>query len=490
MRIVMAMGFLCLTAMATAEDWNQWLGAARRGASEGPGLLTELPAEGLPALWVVKDIPGGNSGGWGSPVIADGRVYVFVHTKSKNSDVDLGPVKYPWLSPEKRTMSDAEYEAYEVKRRDEAERRAKAFRFDQKMVCVDLKSGALLWEHTQPSVYTRFVHSGTPCVHNGRVLMLCGGRKACCWDADNGKLLWETRLPGEFRDEYFCSSFAASGNVGVVACGALFALNLQDGSILWQGDDPVTYGSHSSPVIWQSGDAAVVVANVQGGRTLGRRLGDGQLLWELQSGTRQSSPIAINNTLLTYGSSRKSGLIAFRLDPDAVEKTPEELWRFRRSADGGCTPAATDRAVFVQGERRMAKVDLETGRREWMERLPISSPRYTSPIVHGDQLLFGWQGLLAIDAAGDDFQLLYDGRISAEGRLFEREVLRRRLGLDEAGSDADSLAKAERTWQREAIRTGTLDCSTPAASEGIVVVRRRDSLAAYRLAAGGTAAKP
>ena len=121
------MALVCAPQQADAE-WPQWRGADRNGFVEAPALIESLPAEGLAAKWSLESFPGGNSGGWSSPIISNGRVYLFSHTKTKNPDVELAESKYPWLSPDKRVgMTDEEYQAYEVKRRDENERRSKAF---------------------------------------------------------------------------------------------------------------------------------------------------------------------------------------------------------------------------------------------------------------------------------------------------------------------------------------------------------------------------
>ncbi len=471
-------------ASPTVAQWPQWRGPNRDGFAPAGPLLASLPQQGLTARWVVKDIQGGNSGGWGSPVIDDHRVFVFVHSKTRNDAVELGPPQYPYLAPEKRTMSDEEFEQYEINRRIENEQRARAFRFDQRMLCLDLDTGKLLWEHTQDSAYTRFTHSGTPCVVGDHVLVLAPGRLACCWDKHSGKLLWSVTLPGEFRDEHFSSSFVSDGQTAVVACGPVFALNLADGALLWQGDANHDYASHASPVLWQTIAGTAVIANTRGGKTVARRLSDGQLLWQLDSGTGQSSPVVIDQQLLTFGSSRKSGLTAYRLNPTQWQETPVVDWRFQRAADQGCTPAVAHGAVFVQGDRRLSKVDLQTGKAIWQELLPVSSPRYTSPIVVGDQVLFAWQGVVVVDAMASNFRLIYDAKMTADGRLVEAQLLRKELDLTTTDGEGSDLAEAERIWQREAIRTSTLDCSTPAAAGGVVIFRLRDGLFCVDLHAG------
>lgn len=468
-------------ASVSVADWPQWRGPDRTGYVPTETLIPTLPPQGLEPIWKLAAFPGGNNGGWSSPVISNGRVFVYSHTKTKNPGADPGKARYPWLAPEKRVgMSDQEYAEYEVKRRDENERRAKAYRFDERLVCLDLQTGEVVWDKNEPSKYTRFTHSGTPCVADGRVFLLGAERTARCYDASTGEIIWSRRLPGDFRDEFFASSFAVDGETAMVACGPLVALRTQDGELLWQGDTPLDYQSHSSPAIWGHGATAVAIVNTQGGRTQGYRVSDGAKLWELQAGAGQSTPIVAGDLLLTYGSSRKSGLAAYRLAPAAPEKEPELAWRFQRAADSGSTPVVRGDAVFVQGEKRLAKVRLDDGDTLWQTTMTISNPRYTSLIAAGDQLFFAWEGLLAFQADGDDYLQLYDAKVDADAVLIRSDDLRKKL-LTNNRSAGDGQEISERLWQQKAVKSGPLACSTPAVSDGRIVIRLRDAVVCYDL---------
>tara|TARA_R110002049_G_scaffold2750_2_gene21798 strand:+ start:682484 stop:683989 length:1506 start_codon:yes stop_codon:yes gene_type:complete len=469
-------------------DWPQWRGPERNGYIDSVALVEQLPSDGIKPEWTIKDFDGGTSGGWSSPVISDGKVYLYAHTKTKNPDLDPGEAKYPWIAPDKRGgMTDQEYEEYEVKRRDENERRAKAFRFDERLLCVDLESGETVWDRSLECVYTRFTQSSTPCVANGRVFVLGPKRTARCYEASTGEVVWEQQLPGEFRDEFFASSFLVAGDVALVSCGPLTALSANDGTILWQGDTSTNYQSHSSPAIWSPGDSQhpehVVFANTSGGKTKAYRLSDGHKLWQLNSGTGQSTPIVAGNLLLTYGSSRKSGLTAYQLDPAAPERQPDAIWQFQRAADSGSTPVVCRDAVFVQGEKRLAKVDLASGDTVWQTTLKISNPRYTSLVAAGDQVFYGWEGLLAFAAEPDRFTAFYDAEVDSKGRLIGADDLREELKISELSSEDDGLAKAEKLWKREAISSGPLACSSPAIDAGRIVLRLKKGIVCYDLRA-------
>ncbi len=469
-------------ADSCSADWPFWRGPDQTGYVDSGPLVRELPATGLASLWKFESILGGDSGGWSSPVIADGCVFVYSHTKEKNSDANLGDEKFPWLPPEKRVgMSDQEYEQYEVQRRDENEQRAKAFRFEERLVCLDLNSGEVKWDHRRDTVYTRFTQSSTPAVSDGRVLVLSPNRTATCFDASTGEILWEKRLPGEFRDEFFSSSFVITGDIALVACGPVIALRVGDGELLWQGDTPLDYQSHSSPVVWQSSQGPIVIANTEGSQTEAYNVADGKKLWSIESGAGQSTPIVTGDLLLTYGSSRKSGLSAFALDAESPSTEPKKLWVFQGAADQGSTPVVFGNFAFVQGEKRLAKVDLENGKAVWQKTLAISNPRYTSLVAAGDQLFYGWEGLHAMDATSDDFATLYDAKITSDGRLIGADDLRRELELDKLSTEASDLEKAEKTWQREAVASGPVACTTPAISQGKIVLRLKRGLVCFDL---------
>lgn len=65
--------------------------------------------EGLEPVWISEAIPGGGSGGWGSPAIAEDRVYVFVPTRTKRDDVQLPPRQFPPLAVEEREAMSEQF---------------------------------------------------------------------------------------------------------------------------------------------------------------------------------------------------------------------------------------------------------------------------------------------------------------------------------------------------------------------------------------------
>ena len=103
-------------------------------------MIESLPPAGIQPQWISEPIKSQREGGFSSPVIVDGKVYLFAHVREQLEK--LGPAQYPYLSPDKRTgMSDEEFAKYEQNRRDESERRAKAYAFKEIVYCLDAESG-------------------------------------------------------------------------------------------------------------------------------------------------------------------------------------------------------------------------------------------------------------------------------------------------------------------------------------------------------------
>ncbi len=485
MRMVSVAAF-CIVSFAlahleAADDWPQWRGPQRNGlVPSGPALIDALPDGGLKPAWMVRDLPNLKSGGWSSPSVFEGRVYVFTHKRFSRTDAKKpGRTQFPYLPPEKRTgMTDEEYAEYEKNRRDEQEARAKAFRFDESLYCLDSETGERIWTNQRTSAYTRFPQSGSPTIAGGRIYVLGAGRIARCIGLD-GKDIWSSQLEGEFRDEHLQSSFAVIGQVAVVKCGQLFALDVDSGKVLWSAGDAKSGAVHSSPTVWRSGDEAVVIANLDGKNTVGLRAKDGEELWRVRSDAGHSSPLISGEKLITYGSSRKRGLKCF----DLSSTPPKMEWVFQGAADPGSSPVVLGDSVFVQGDRRLASVDLKTGKAKWSANLDLNRPRYTSLIAADDKVFYAFDGLLCFDATSRRFKPLMQAVVNRDGLLAEQDWFRRTLKIDEFERTAEGQKEAEVIWRKEISRSGPLPCSTPAIAGGRMYIRLQTGIACYDLRA-------
>ncbi|MDP7204487.1 MAG: PQQ-like beta-propeller repeat protein [Pirellulaceae bacterium] len=466
----------------SAADWHQWRGPDRNGTvNTGPRLLDHFPARGIHQQWYTdsETIPGIENGGWSSPVIANNRVYLFTHQKTRLGKGSLPPRKFPYLSPEKRVgMSEEEYAEYEKNRRDEDEKNSQNFRYNEQLYCLHAAKGQLLWTNDRKSVYTRFSQSGCPTVVGGRILVLGAGRLARAIDAATGKDIWQTRLPGEFRDQFLQSSFLVIDRTAIILAGSLFGLSMDDGAILWQQGDLDAGSLHSSPIPWQSPQGTVVISNMPGGKTIAVKPDDGSLIWTIDSEAGHATPLVSGDKLITYGSSRKKGLRCYQLDM----ATPKHLWTYQGTADSGSSPVAMDGNIFVQGERRLACVALETGKPHWNTLLDLNQPRYTSLLAADGKIFYGFDGLLVFRASEKRFEPLVKGKIDNKGVLADEEAFREKMGINKLETTAEGQRTAEQLWRKTFIN-GPLTCTTPALSDGRIYIRLKKGVACYDLRA-------
>lgn len=81
--VVLQIALLCAhEASAANADWPQWRGPSRDGtAVNSPKLLDAWPKDGPRLLWKSSRIPSGFEGGCGSPIVADGKVFLYVNWK-------------------------------------------------------------------------------------------------------------------------------------------------------------------------------------------------------------------------------------------------------------------------------------------------------------------------------------------------------------------------------------------------------------------------
>ena len=466
---------------ACAGDWNQWRGSNRDGlAVDSPRLIGALPAEGLRPVWKSEAIRSGRAGGWGSPVVAEGKVYLFAHERVQLREP--GKKKYPWLAPEKRTgMSAEEYAEYEVNRRNEDEAHAKAYQFRELVYCLDGRTGGTLWKNEADSLYSRFPQSGSATVMGDRLYILGAGLHARCLDAQTGNEIWSQRLEGEFRDEFFQSSIAIAEGVVVLMCQGLIGLDVATGKPLWTGDAKALRGSHSSPVVWKHEGRELIVVNVASGRTACVDPRSGEELWRVASAAGVSTPLIVGNRLLTYGNSRKGGLRCFEMSAEGA--TP--VWEFHGTADKGSSPVAVGESVFVQGERKLACVSLETGRAEWSTTLDLSRPQYTSLIAADGKVFYALEGLLCFNASREGFEPLIEAKMDAAGLMAPESVFRARLGLDALEKEPGGLEESVRLLQKTIGRAGPVACVTPAIAGGRLYLRVSDGIVCYDLRAVG-----
>ena len=419
-------------------------------------------------LWKSETFKSGFDGGWSCPIVADGNVYLFSHYRNQIEGTKIPKREFPYLSPDKRGhLTPAEYQDYEVNRRNEDEAASEFYEYTERIFAFDADSGETKWTNEKKSTFTRFLQSSTPTYENHRLYVIGAPRTVRCIDTRTSKSLWETRLPGDFRDEFFMSSPSINGDVLAVFANELYGLDKNTGEILWTKTE--YKNTHSSASAFKN--CFIVNAGDNQTRCIDAKTGDER--WAVQTYAKLSTPIIRDNLLITYGASRKGGVRAYQISPEAGK----ELWVNTESADQGCSPVLAGDHLYVMGERQLSCINLKTGERTWKEMLQVAKPRYTSIVAMDNKLFYPWEGLLAFHADPTAFSPIFVGKMDQAGLLDSREAHWKRLGFDEAPDPA----KAREQFRKKVESQGPVNCTNAAISDGRIFLRRKDHVICYDL---------
>ena len=334
---------LVIGSLAHAADWPQWRGPDRTGAIEGgPALADAWPKEGPVKVWESEPLQCGSPGGCASPVVADGRVYVYA-TEQKDGKKTEG------------------------------------------VLCLDAATGKTLWKVEGPSETEN--GSSTIAVSGGRCYGL-GDDSAYCLDAKTGKEVWKVKCAGGNG-----SPLVEDGLV-VVMADELTAFDAVQGVFAWT--QPAVKGGNNSPAVWRSGRKKYVIYNNNTTRQIACvGLADGKVLWTVAGGGSESTP-AVSGDILVIATD-KAGLAAYQL---GLAK-PQEIWNLPDLKTVGASPVISKGRVYATAGGKNICVDLRKGTVIWEG--PNGGDYYNSPIVAGDRLFAPSQnGLFQMIRAGTD----------------------------------------------------------------------------------------
>jgi outer membrane protein assembly factor BamB len=356
-------GLILLALAATcnasnAEDWWQFRGPGSNGIVEHLK-LPEAWGTDSSIKWKAA-IPGE---GWSAPIVVGQKVFVTTAVsagqKNQNSEHD-------W-----------------------------------KVLCLDAKSGKVLWSqdaiHGKPRLGTHRDNtyaSETPATDGTKIVAYFGMMGVFCYDLD-GKELWKKDL-GHFpmKNEWGTSSSPIIHN-GLVFVQAdneqksfLVALELASGKEIWRQERNET-SNWGSPIIWTNGMQSELVT---AGKTIrSYQPEDGTLLWQATSSVAgYSSTPSGNAELLVVGHQGRDGaglmVVKAGATGDISLKANETsnsniLWSTKEFAPQRSSPLIIDGQIFLLSGRTglLTCVEATTGNRLYQERLPDAGAFWASP---------------------------------------------------------------------------------------------------------------
>ncbi|MGI9473082.1 MAG: PQQ-binding-like beta-propeller repeat protein [Rubripirellula sp.] len=417
---------LALGGVVCAEDWPQWRGVRRDAVLQETDLLDELPEGELPRSWSVP-IGAGYSG----PTVADGRVYVSDH------GIDDSANKV------------------------------------ERILCLDAKTGKLIWEHVYEVVYTVSYSAGPRAaitIHDGKALCVGAMGDFKCLDAITGEVQWEHDLDAEYdlrmpiwgitaaplvHDDLVIQIVAGKQDACIVA------FDLATGKERWRALDE--RAGYSAPILVRQGSQDVAVCWT-GDSVTGLAPGSGEVLWSLPMPSSRmpigvATPVVNGNHL--FVSSFYDGSMLIELDPD--QPTAKQVWRRvgidEKNTDSLHCMISTplikgDHIYGVDSYGELRCLDLSTGDRVWEDNTAVPRARWAT--VHTFQ-------------HGDDEIMLND-----QGELLFAT-------LTPTGFEEHSRTKLLDPTRRQLDRRGGVTWAHPAIANGVIYARSDKELVAAPL---------
>ena len=329
-KLILASTFLLATVTALASDWPQWRGPNRDGKVVDVALPQTWPKT-LKEEWKVT-VGIGHS----SPVVANGRIYIFARQGE-----------------------------------------------EEVLLCLDEVTGKEIWRSAQSIAYEMHPAArghgkgpkSTPVVSNGNVYAFGISGILSCHDARTGKLKWR-----EFSKQFPKTSplFGTAmspvvdnglliAHVGGPDKGALTAFDAETGAIKWAND---TDGpAYSSPIIVTLAGVRQVVTFTQK-NFVGVDVTTGKLLWKLPAKSEYDensvTAVAYKETLIF--SREGQGLTAIRLEKQGREIVPREVWNNKESALYLNSPVLQGNTLFGLSAFKKGQffaIDADTGKTLW-----------------------------------------------------------------------------------------------------------------------------
>ncbi len=366
---------VCITAVAAllgapapADDWPQWRGPKRDGIWRETGIATRLPAGALAHVWRTPIGPG-----YAGPAVAGGRVFVLDRQKSEHTE---------------------------------------------RVLCLDAKTGAVLWTHAYPCRYRDIsFDSGprcTPTVAGGKVYTVGTMGDLHCLETETGKVRWAKDYVEDFGARVQVWGVAAAPLVDgerVIAVtggsgGAMVvAFHKDTGAELWRAL-PEQHPGYSTPILIETGGARQLVVWLTA-EAAGLDPATGAVLWRREFPCKDpivSTPLFAEDKLLL--SAFYNGSRMFRMEGGA----PVPLWAGKSSSemeaetDGlhalMCPPMMAGGHVYgVCSYGALRCLDAETGARVWETHAATGQGRWWNAflVMHGERtFIVNEQGELII----------------------------------------------------------------------------------------------
>lgn len=372
----LTLGLAILPLGAFAEDWPQWRGPNRDGVWTETGIIESFAGPEIALKWTTKI-----SNGYSGPTVAKGRVYI----------------------------TDRVEEPVEVER----------------VLCFDEATGKRLWTHEYACTYKRVGYPDGPrasvTIADGRAYALGTMGHLVCVDAKSGELIWKKDPVTDYAVKSpiwgIASAPLVHEDLVIVQLGAepdacIVALNRRTGAERWRAlEDRASY---SAPIIIEQGGKPVLVCWT-GDNVVGLDPATGEVYWKYEAPPTKMvsnvpTPVVAGNRL--FLTSFYDGSCMLRLSQDAlgVEKIWQRRGRNERDTDALHAMISTpliqgDYIYGVDSYGQLRCLDANNGDRIWEDLTAVPGARWATihMVRNGDKIwMFNDQGELIISTLSPD----------------------------------------------------------------------------------------
>jgi len=328
-RILFLVFTIVIPTTALRADWPQWRGPTRDGRTSAPSAA--WPKELKPEWQVTVGV------GHATPVVADGRIYVFARQEEQ-----------------------------------------------EMLLCLDLQTGKELWRSSQLIAYEMHPAAighgkgpkSTPVVSKGNVFTLGISGVLSCHDARTGKLKWRQDFSKQYPQTSPLYGAAMSpiveGNlviahVGGHDKGALSGFDTETGAVKWSNslDGP----AYASPIIVTLAGTRQLVTFSQKS-LIGVDVSNGELLWSIpaKSTYDDNSVTALTYKDMLIFAKHEEGLTAIRLEKGGNKIQPHQVWTNKENMLYLSTPVMESNLIFgfsILKKGQFFALDADTGKTLW-----------------------------------------------------------------------------------------------------------------------------